>query len=93
MSLLHRSQIHAQAVRESDSAIVPEKSPNNGSPVAAEAMEGRALAKRNAEEEAVTQAQNWTLASFGLDGVRQRACLPHIRICHPFPDVRFDATQ
>ena len=21
------------------------------------------------------------------------ACLPHIRICHPFPDVRFDATH
>jgi hypothetical protein len=36
-------------------------------------MEGRALAKRNAEEEAATQAQNWTVASFGLDGVRQRA--------------------
>jgi len=66
-------QINAQAVRESDSAVVPEKSPNNGSPVPAEVMEGRALAKRNADEEAATQAQNWTVASFGLDGVRQRA--------------------
>ena len=50
-------QINAQAVRESDSAIVPEKSPNNGSPVPAEAMEGRALAERNAAEDAATQAQ------------------------------------
>jgi RNA-directed DNA polymerase len=66
-------QINAQAVRESDSAVVPEKSPNKGRPVPAEAAEGRALAKRNAEEEAATQAQNWTVASFGLDGVRQRA--------------------
>ena len=65
--------INAQAVRESDSAVVPEKSPNKGNPVPAEAMEGRALAERNAGEEAATQAQNWNLASFGLDGVRQRA--------------------
>ena len=66
-------QINAQAVRESDSAIVPEKSPNNGSPVPAEAMEGRALAKRNADEDAATQAQTWTLAVFDRDGVRQPA--------------------
>jgi hypothetical protein len=69
-------QTNAQAVRESDSVIVPEKSPNKGNPVPAEAMEGRALAKRNADEEAATQALNWTLASFGLSGVRQPARRP-----------------
>jgi hypothetical protein len=66
-------QTNAQAVRESDSVIVPEKSPNKGNPVPAEAMEGRALAKRNADEDAATQAQPWTLALFDLDGVRQPA--------------------
>jgi len=66
-------QTSADAVRESDGAVVPEKSPNNGVPALAEAVEGRASAKRNAGEEAATQAQTWSVASFGLDCVRQRA--------------------
>lgn len=66
-------QINVNAVRESDSAVVPEKLPNKGIPVPAEAMEGRALAKRNADKNVAIQTQCWEVASSGLEGVRQRA--------------------
>ena len=36
---------------KSDSSIVPEKSPNNAGKPAAEAMEGRELAKGNSDEQ------------------------------------------
>ncbi len=66
-------QINAQADRKSDSAIVPKKSPNKEVPASAEVMEGRALTERNAGKDAACLTQGWTLASYGLEGVRQRA--------------------
>jgi len=65
----------AYANRESDGVIVPEKLPNNGVPAPAEAMEGRTPIKGNAREEAVTRPQSRKVASFGLEGVRQRAIM------------------
>ena len=65
--------ISAQAIRESDNAVVSEKSSNKEVPASAEMMEKRALVKRNVVDEAANQAQNWNVASSGLDGVRQRA--------------------
>jgi len=66
-------QINANAIRESDSDKVPEKSPNKEVPASTEVMEGRELTERNAGEDAAIQAQNWEVASSGLEGVRQRA--------------------
>jgi group II intron reverse transcriptase/maturase len=66
-------RINVNAIRESDSAIVPEKLPNKGIPVPAEAMEGRAPTERNAGEDVAIQTQCWGVASSGLEGVRQRA--------------------
>lgn len=66
-------RIDVDASRESDSVVVPEKSPNKGTPVPAEEMEGRTLAKRNAGEEATTRIQSRDMVSFGLEGVRTRA--------------------
>jgi len=66
-------RIDADANRESDSGIVPEKPPNNEAPASAEEVEGRTLAKGNAEEKVTNQIQGWEMVSFGLDGVRKRA--------------------
>lgn len=66
-------RIDAEANRESDSVVVPKKSPNKGTPVPAEEMEGRTLAKRNAGEEATSRIQSRAKVSFGLEGVRRRA--------------------
>ena len=65
--------IDAEANRESDSVEVPKKSPNKGTPVPAEGMEGRTLAKRNAGKEAAIRIQSREMVSFGLEGVRRRA--------------------
>ncbi len=66
-------RIDADANRESDGVIVPEKSPNKEAPALAEVTEGRTSAKRNAEEEATIRIQGREMVSFGLDGVRTRA--------------------
>jgi len=63
----------ANASRESDEAIVPEKSPNKGDPAPAEVMEERASVKRNAGGEALVRSQRRGSRSFGLKGVRKRA--------------------
>ena len=66
-------RIDAEANRESDGVIVPEKQPNRGTPVSTEAVEGRALAKRNTGKEATIRIQSRDKVSFGLEGVRRRA--------------------
>jgi group II intron reverse transcriptase/maturase len=59
--------------RESDGVILPEKQPNKAIPVAAEVVEVRTPAKRNAGEKATDQTQSWAPVSCGLEGVRRRA--------------------
>ena len=66
-------RIDAEANRESDSVIVPEKQPNKETPVSKEVVEGRTLAKRNAREKATSRIQSREKVSFGLEGVRRRA--------------------
>jgi len=66
-------RIEADANRESDGVVVPEKSPNKEAPASAVEMEGRTSAKRNAGEEATSRIQSRKLVSFGLEGVRTRA--------------------
>jgi RNA-directed DNA polymerase len=66
-------RIDAEANRESDGVVVPEKSPNKEAPALAEEMEGRTSAKRNAGEEATNRIQSRNTVSFGLEGVRRRA--------------------
>jgi RNA-directed DNA polymerase len=66
-------RINAQTDRKSDSVILPKKLPNKEVPASAEAMEGRPLTERNAGKDAAIQTQGWAVASYGLEGVRQRA--------------------
>ena len=66
-------RIDAEANRESDGVIVPQKQPNRGTPVSTEAVEGRTPAKRNAGEEATSRIQSRDKVSYGLEGVRRRA--------------------
>jgi RNA-directed DNA polymerase len=63
----------AGASEESDGNIVPEKSANKDVQASAESMEGRAPTKRNSEEEAATRMQSRSVASNGLDRVRERS--------------------
>lgn len=58
---------------KSDRLVVPEKSPNNAGQPAAEAMEGRGLAKGNAVEADAVPTQRGAAATSGLDRVRQAA--------------------
>jgi RNA-directed DNA polymerase len=59
---------------KSDSSVVPGKSPNNAGPLAAaEAMEGRGLAKGNAGETDALRTQGRGGATSGLERVRQVA--------------------
>ena len=58
---------------KSDSAIVPEKWPNNAGAPAAEAMEGRVLAKGNTREQNAHRTQCRISAPSALDRVRQAA--------------------
>ena len=63
----------ADANRESDGVIVPERSPNKEAPASAEEMEGETSAKRNAREENTIRIQCREMVSFGLEGLRTRA--------------------
>ena len=58
---------------KSDRAVVPEKSPNNAASAAAEAMEGRALAKGNSLERNALRTQCRESAPSALERVRQAA--------------------
>ena len=59
---------------KSDSSVVPGKSPNNaGQSAAAEAMEGRGLAKGNADGADARRTQGRERATRGLERVRQAA--------------------
>ena len=58
---------------ESDSAVVPTKSPNKAGSTAAEAMEGRALAKGNVDQQNANRTQCRESAPSALDRVRQAA--------------------
>ena len=58
-------------IEKSDTPIVPKKPPNNGQP--AEAVEGRGVAKGNAEEPPAGRTQSRETASMGLEGIREAA--------------------
>jgi group II intron reverse transcriptase/maturase len=58
---------------ESDSSIVPAKSPNKAAHAAAEAMEGRGLTKGNAGEQNVSRTQGRSNTPSALDRIRERA--------------------
>lgn len=58
---------------KSDSCIVPEKQPNKGRRLSAEAVEGRRLTKGNTEHTATLRTQSRTGVSIGLLGVREAA--------------------
>jgi len=66
-------RIDAEANRESDGGIVPEKQPNKANPEAAEDVEGRPPAKRNTGEKAIERTQSQNPMSCGLESVRRRA--------------------
>ncbi len=59
--------------RKSDSLIVPMKSPNKAGPPAAEAVEGRGLAKGNPPQQNASRTQRRTNALRALERVRQAA--------------------
>ncbi len=58
---------------KSDRSAVPEKSPNNAGPPAAEGMEGRDLAKGNSREQTTPRTQDRTGVQRALERVRQAA--------------------
>ena len=58
---------------KSDSLIEPAKLPNNAEGLAAEAMEGRKLAKGNSPERNALRTQGWESAPSALERVRQAA--------------------
>jgi RNA-directed DNA polymerase len=58
---------------QSDSLVVPTKSPNNAAEPAAEAMEGSGLAESNSPDSHDDRTQRRTPASDGLERVRQAA--------------------
>ena len=58
---------------KSDSSIVPEKSPNKACETAAEAMEGRGLAKGNLLEQNALRTQSRTGVPSALERVREAA--------------------
>jgi retron-type reverse transcriptase len=61
------------ADEKSDKAVVPMKQPNKEGLPLAEAVEGRALPKRNTGQATAVRTQSWGTASGGLAGVRQAA--------------------
>jgi hypothetical protein len=61
------------ADEKSDKALVLMKQPNNEDMSLAEAVEGRALPKRNTGQATAVRTQSWGTASGGLAGVRQAA--------------------
>ena len=68
---------------KSDEGVVPEKRPNNGSLLLAEAVEGRTSPKGNSRQAAAVRTQSRAAASSGLAAVRQAA--------RQSKDVRFTA--
>src|SRR5207249_12068827 len=56
---------------KSDSPVVPEKSPNNARPSAAEGMEGRGLAKGNPPQQNAFRTPSRKDAPSALERVRQ----------------------
>jgi RNA-directed DNA polymerase len=58
---------------KSDKGIVPKRSANKTTKVAAESMEGRPLTERNSREDASYQTQSWETATSGLSAVRKAA--------------------
>ena len=58
---------------KSDEAVVPEKQANKAAEAAAELVEGRASAKRNAEQRSAVRTQSRVTASQGLGSVRKAA--------------------
>lgn len=58
---------------KSDRVVVPKKSPNNAERAAAEAMEGRTLAKGNSRERNAPRTQRRNRVSSALERVRQAA--------------------
>nr|ALD82527.1 NcyG [Nannocystis sp. MB1016] len=58
---------------KSDRVVVPRKSPNNAERTAAEAMEGRTLAKGNLRERNAPRTQSRTRTNSALERVRQAA--------------------
>jgi RNA-directed DNA polymerase len=56
---------------KSDSSVVPEKQPNKAERSAAEAVEGRELAKGNSRESTASRTQSRSNASSGLERIRQ----------------------
>ncbi|MDP6174600.1 MAG: group II intron reverse transcriptase/maturase, partial [Rhodospirillales bacterium] len=61
------------AGEKSDGVIVPEKRPNKGSTLPAEAVEGRTPPKGNGGQTAAVRTQSRVAASNGLAAVRQAA--------------------
>ena len=66
-------------IEKSDTPIVPEKAPNKGKP--AEAVEGRGVAKGNAEEATACRTQSRERVSKGLEGIREAE--DRFRVTHP----------
>ena len=65
--------MNMHADEKSDEGIVPEKRPNNGSLLPAEAVEGRTSPKGNGGQTAAVRTQSRVAASSGLAAVRQAA--------------------
>ena len=63
--------MHGQG--KSDGPVVPTKSPNNADDSAAEAVEGRGLAKGNTDQQNASRTQSRTSAPSALDRVRRAA--------------------
>ena len=77
----------------SDIAIVPQKQPNNAGGPAAEAAEGRAVAKGKSLEGNACRTQSRESAFSSLERVRDAARRDKkARICHPYPAVRHVVT-
>ena len=78
---------------KSDIAIVPQKQPNNAGGPAAEAAEGRAVAKGKSLEGNACRTQSRESAFSSLERVRDAARRDKkARICHPYPAVRHVVT-
>ena len=78
---------------KSDSPVVPAKPPNKAASAAAEAVEGRRLAKGNAASETRPGRSAGVSVSSGLDRVRQVARKDKDArfTALPWPDARLDA--
>ena len=73
---------------KSDSPVVPEKSPNKAAEPAAEAVEGRGLAKGNSPERNALRTQSRAGAPSALERVRQAAQTGQEAAVHRAPAPR-----